>query len=277
MAITLRHDTISRRGFLAGSSALAVGAGLATAALGPERPARRPRQPSEAAWRQLADKISGPVLRAASFNLAQIARPYNLRYVADLPDAIALCRTPEDVAYAITWCNENRFPLVVQAAGHSYAGFSMRKGGLMINLLLMRSAKIAGDRRDGGGRHAQPGSLLPARAEQRGHHARPLPDGRRRRLPARRRHRLQHAQPWPRLRPAGRKPDRHRRRPDQDHRAAGERDRRRALLGLPRRRRGKFRGQHVVHAAHLPGRAPHRLPADLDGGDAATRTGSRWR
>jgi FAD/FMN-containing dehydrogenase len=146
MAITLRHDTISRRGFLAGTSALAVGAGVATVTPWAGAARAQARQPSEAAWRQLADKISGPLLRAASFNLAQIARPYNLRYAADLPDAIALCRTPEDVAAAITWCNENRFPLVVQAAGHSYAGFSMRNGGLMINLLLMRSAKIAVDR-----------------------------------------------------------------------------------------------------------------------------------
>lgn len=145
MGITLRHDAISRRGFLVGSSALAVAtATTATPWAGTAR--AQARQPSEAAWRQLADKISGPLLRAASFNLGQIARPYNLRYAADLPDAIALCRTPEDVAAAITWCNENRFPLVVQAAGHSYAGFSMRSGGLMVNLLLMRSARIAGDR-----------------------------------------------------------------------------------------------------------------------------------
>ena len=144
MAITLRRDTLSRRHFLVGASALAVGAGVAPLG-GMARAQGIPRQPSEAAWRQLAEKVSGPLLRAKSFNLAQIARPYNLRYVADLPDAIALCHTPEDVAAAITWCNENRFPLIVQSAGHSYAGFSMRKGGLMINLLLMRSAKIAGD------------------------------------------------------------------------------------------------------------------------------------
>jgi len=142
MTIALRHDTISRRHFLAGSSALAVGAGLAPWAAVAQGVAR---QPSDAAWRQLADKLSGPVLRANSFNLAQIARPYNLRYAANLPDGIALCRTPEDVAFAITWCNENRFPLIVQSAGHSYAGFSMRRGGLMLNLLLMRSATIAGD------------------------------------------------------------------------------------------------------------------------------------
>jgi FAD/FMN-containing dehydrogenase len=144
MAIALRNETISRRGFLAGSSALVAGAGLAASARwAPVRAQARP--PSDAAWRELADKISGPVLRASSFNLAQIAAPYNLRYAADLPDGIALCRTPEDVSAAITWCNENRFPLVVQCAGHSYAGYSMRNGGLMINLLLMRAAKIGGD------------------------------------------------------------------------------------------------------------------------------------
>ena len=145
MAIAASLSTISRRRFLAGSSALAVGAGLAPL-VGPAHAQSVARQPSEAAWRQLADKLSGPVLRADSFNLAQIARPYNLRYAANLPDGIALCRSPEDVAFALTWCNENRFPLIVQSAGHSYAGFSMRKGGLMINLLLMRSASIAGDR-----------------------------------------------------------------------------------------------------------------------------------
>jgi FAD/FMN-containing dehydrogenase len=143
MAIALPEALLSRRRFVVGGTALAVGAGLGGIPL-PTAQAREPApEPSEAAWRHLADKLSGPVLRAGSFDLAQIARPYNLRYVANLPDAIALCRTAEDVALAITWCNENRFPLVVQSAGHSYAGYSMRRGGLMINLLLMRSASIA--------------------------------------------------------------------------------------------------------------------------------------
>jgi FAD/FMN-containing dehydrogenase len=138
--MALTHDTISRRRFLAGSSALAVGAGLAP--LVPLARAQEARRPSEAAWRHLADTLSGPLLRARSFDLGQIAVPYNSRYARDLPDAIALCRSAEDVATAITWCNENGFPLVVQSGGHSYAGYSMRRGGLMINLLLMRSAKV---------------------------------------------------------------------------------------------------------------------------------------
>jgi FAD/FMN-containing dehydrogenase len=147
MALSFRVERVNRRRFLVGGSAVAVGAGLAPgfgrgflaeAALARDVA----HQPSEAAWRQLADKLSGPVLRANSFDLSQIAVPYNARYAGNLPDAIALCRSAEDVAFAITWCNENRFPLVVQSGGHSYAGCSMRKGGLMINLLLMRSAEM---------------------------------------------------------------------------------------------------------------------------------------
>src|SRR5712691_7189798 len=142
MAMLLQHDAVSRRRFLVGSSALAVGAGLGRLAE-PAFARDTAPQPSEAAWRQLAEKLSGPVLRANSFDLGKVARSYNLRYASILPDGVALCRTPEDVAFAITWCNQNRFPLVVQSGGHSYAGFSMRRGGLMINLLLMRSVKVA--------------------------------------------------------------------------------------------------------------------------------------
>ena len=142
MAASLEHGALSRRRFLVGSSALAVGASLGGRSF--VRPAlAQAREPSDAAWRHLADKLSGPVLRAQDFDLAQIARPYNLRYVNNLPDGIALCRSAEDVAAAITWCRENNdFPLIVQSAGHSYAGFSMRNGGLMINLLLMRGSSL---------------------------------------------------------------------------------------------------------------------------------------
>jgi FAD binding domain/Berberine and berberine like len=140
----LQQAAVSRRRFLVGSSALALGLGAGRRLVEPALAQTVVRQPSEPAWRELAAKISGPVLRANSFDLSKIASPYNLRYAGDLPDGIALCRTASDVAAAVTWCNQNRFPLVVQSGGHSYAGCSMRKGGLMIHLLLMRSAKIEG-------------------------------------------------------------------------------------------------------------------------------------
>ena len=143
MGTMIEHSTLSRRRFLVGSSALVAGAGVAGRDFAEPAFAREARQPSDAAWRALADKLSGPVLRAANFDLSEIAHPANLRYAKDLPDAIALCRSAEDVAAAIVWCNDNGVPLIIQSGGHSYAGFSMRKGGLMLNLRLMSGARIA--------------------------------------------------------------------------------------------------------------------------------------
>ncbi|HEY1931769.1 MAG TPA: FAD-binding oxidoreductase [Acetobacteraceae bacterium] len=138
---------LTRRNLLAGSLASAFGGAVPKIAL-----ARAPSRPSEAAWRHLAAKLSGPVLRSDSFNLRRFARPVNLRYASDLPAAVALCRTADDVAFAIGWCRENDFPLVVQCGGHSYAGFSMRRGALLIDLLLMQDARYSnGTVRIGGG------------------------------------------------------------------------------------------------------------------------------
>jgi hypothetical protein len=144
---------VSRRHFLGGLSTLAIASGLAED-LTPQVAFGRQTadQPSKAAWRQLKDSLSGAVLQSGSFDLSKFAKPYNLRYAAELPDGIALCRTVEDVVTAVNWCRENRFPLVVQSGGHSYAGHSMRKHGLMINLLLMRDAHCSnGTVRVGGG------------------------------------------------------------------------------------------------------------------------------
>jgi FAD/FMN-containing dehydrogenase len=151
MQLTGHPSTVTRRNFLTASSALA-----ATGVLDGLTPriafARQAGQPSETAWRHLADKLSGPLLRSNSFNLSKFVRPCNLRYAAELPDAVALCRTPEDVASAIVWCRENSFPLVVQSGGHSYAGFSMRRHGLCLDLVLMRETAYSnGTLKVGGG------------------------------------------------------------------------------------------------------------------------------
>jgi FAD binding domain/Berberine and berberine like len=152
-----QSNQVSRRNFVVGSAAFAVASGFVedlrpNAAFGRQIVA----QPSEAAWRQLKDALSGPLLRSDTFDLSKFAKPYNLRYAAELPDGIALCRSAEDVATAVNWCRENRVPLVVHSGGHSYAGYSMRKGGLMLNLLLMKEAHCSnGTVRVGGGARNQ--------------------------------------------------------------------------------------------------------------------------
>jgi FAD binding domain/Berberine and berberine like len=144
---------VSRRHFVGGLSTLAV-AGIFADGCTPQVAFGRQtiNQPSKAAWGQLKDSLSGPLLHSSTFDLSRFAKPYNLRYAAELPDGIALCRSVEDVVMAVNWCRENNFPLVVQSGGHSYAGYSMRKHGLMINLLLMRDTHCSnGTVRIGGG------------------------------------------------------------------------------------------------------------------------------
>jgi FAD/FMN-containing dehydrogenase len=147
---------LGRRRFLVGSAAFALGgcqlspfASQAQIARGAEPLAR----PGESAWRQLANRLSGPVLRQRDFDFAKLARPYNLRYAGTLPQGIALCASTADVAIAILWCRELDVRFAVRSGGHSYAGYSTTHG-LLIDLSMMRWAhfdRSTGTMRIGGG------------------------------------------------------------------------------------------------------------------------------
>lgn len=116
-------------------SALALGAGRR--ALGASGDGR---------WRQLERLLPGRVLRPGDAGYGEAARPNNLRYSSVLPQAIARCAGPADVAAAIGWCREHEVPLRVRAGGHSYAGYSTTDG-LLLDVTPMNA--IAFDDRTG--------------------------------------------------------------------------------------------------------------------------------
>lgn len=123
---------LSRRGFLGGTAALALAApGIVRA-----RPFLVSRGASPAAWRDLEQKMRGPVLFSGSDAYFTLYRPDNLRYANRFPAAIARCLDTADVATAITWARENHIPLITRSGGHSYAGYSTTNG-LMIDMKLM--------------------------------------------------------------------------------------------------------------------------------------------
>jgi hypothetical protein len=130
------HPALSRRGFLAGASALALAGDLGF------RPrigaAEEAPGISDAAWRDLSKRLTGPVLRPTDFDFEKFNLPYNLRYAATRAAGIALCATGKDVAQAIQWCRQYNVPLVARSGGHSYAGFSMT-AGLMIDVSMMNA------------------------------------------------------------------------------------------------------------------------------------------
>ncbi|MCM0020443.1 MAG: FAD-binding oxidoreductase [Tagaea sp.] len=156
----------SRRGFLAGAAGAALLPWAArdarAGAFGPSGPTP---DPGDAAWRDLARELSGPVVRRADFDSAKFAQLFNRRYANVRPNGIAFCNSVEDVQKTIKWVVKHGVRFVGRSGGHSYAGYSTTEG-----LVLDVSAMNAGgfDRATGiatvqaGSRNGQVYALLEA-------------------------------------------------------------------------------------------------------------------
>ncbi|MFZ0680248.1 FAD-binding oxidoreductase, partial [Candidatus Binatus sp.] len=137
--------SLTRRQFLAKSARLAAGAGLGLSALGLTScggGSSSNSSSNNSAWRELAHRISGPVLRPGDHGFRATALPNNLRYASILPQGIAKCASATDVAQAILWSQQNDIALITRSGGHSYAGFSTTHG-LMIDMTLINHAQFA--------------------------------------------------------------------------------------------------------------------------------------
>lgn len=155
---------LSRRALLAGSAA-----SLALPLL--PRGSRAQSQPSEAAWRELGQNITGGVLRPNDPRFVRLTQPENLRYYnppaqpgdgrpdPDAPFGVVRPINPKEVAYAIQWSLDNKLPMVPRSGGHSYAGCSTVPG-LVISSSAMQSVNIDEDRRVVAGGGALFGHLL---------------------------------------------------------------------------------------------------------------------
>jgi len=104
---------VSRRRFLAGGGALALGLGLAPATvMAQRRPARR-RRPgaSDRAWRVLASSLDGRLLLPHDPGFVAIALPWNLAYAQQQPAAIALVESAFDVQRCVAWARGTGLPV----------------------------------------------------------------------------------------------------------------------------------------------------------------------
>jgi len=106
---------------------------------------------SDAAWKKLAEKITGGVLWPNDPRFVALTRPENLRYYnppatpeappdPDAPLAVVRPQDAKEVADAIVWAQDVGCPMVARSGGHSYAGCSTIRG-LVIHLGRMRQVK----------------------------------------------------------------------------------------------------------------------------------------
>ncbi|MEO9080152.1 MAG: FAD-binding oxidoreductase [Rhodanobacter sp.] len=80
-------------------------------------------------------------------------RIYNIKFDRH-PAVIVHCTSVGDVRHAVTFARDHAVPLSVRCGGHSYAGYGLNDGGVVIDLSGLRSITVASNRKSvcvGGG------------------------------------------------------------------------------------------------------------------------------
>jgi FAD/FMN-containing dehydrogenase len=82
----------------------------------------------------LQQAVRGPVLERGTRGFAAASHVYNERFDSVVPRAVARPLDSADVSAAISWCAANRVPVRPRSGGHSYAGYSTVKDGVVLDL-----------------------------------------------------------------------------------------------------------------------------------------------
>ena len=90
--------------------------------------------------------LTGRVLYPGDPGWNEARKNYNTRFDVQ-PTAIAFCQNSRDVANAVQWAREHSVPFRARSGRHSYEGYSLIEGGLVIDLGDMDN--VAVDREQG--------------------------------------------------------------------------------------------------------------------------------
>jgi FAD binding domain/Berberine and berberine like len=96
----------------------------------------------ETVWRDLAAALEGEVVLPGSSRYEEVRRPQIPRFHDVRPQAVVLCRTPEDVAEAIAFARRASIELAVRSGGHDFAGRSSGPG-IVLDLTPMHSLEVS--------------------------------------------------------------------------------------------------------------------------------------
>ena len=96
----------------------------------------------ETAWRDLGAALEGEVVLPGSPRYEEARKPQIPRFHDVRPQAIVLCRTPEDVVEAIAFARRAGIELAVRSGGHDFAGRSSGPG-MVLDLTPMHSLEVS--------------------------------------------------------------------------------------------------------------------------------------
>jgi FAD/FMN-containing dehydrogenase len=94
-------------------------------------------------WEALWDGISGDVVLPGSSGYEAARKPAIARFHEAKPQAIVLCKTPEDVSDTISFARRSGLGTTTRSGGHCFAGRSSTEG-VVIDVSPMRSVSVSG-------------------------------------------------------------------------------------------------------------------------------------
>ena len=92
--------------------------------------------------RVLARDLRGPVLQPGSAAYEQARLPFNERYDDILPRAVAQPLDTRDVQTLVRWASRYRIRVTAKSGGHSYAGYSTIRDGVVVDLENLRGVSL---------------------------------------------------------------------------------------------------------------------------------------
>ena len=133
-------ESIDRHAFLAGACGIALagcgGTDVMTKVL------TRPRVTGAPIPRKLSQAIRGPVIERGAPGFLAAAHVYNERFDNVLPQAVARPLDATDVRGAVRWAVAHDVALRARSGGHSYAGYSVLSGGVVLDLRNLRGISV---------------------------------------------------------------------------------------------------------------------------------------
>src|SRR5439155_11148648 len=148
---------MNRRGFLAAAGLSATAAALSgctnEGAAPPATPSTEPTvlptsstaaEPIPPDWGALRAKLSGGLILPGESAYPGAKQSFNPLFDNKSPAAIARCTKPEDVQACIDVAAKARIPVAARSGGHSYAGYSVPDGGVVVDLSGLAEVKVEG-------------------------------------------------------------------------------------------------------------------------------------